>query len=95
MFEPRENSCFLFLYGPMTSGKTLEQTTNWSTSLKIPYVRNGGKSPCSPFSYVGSKFKCMELIFCWKGNFIRISIVLRTRVQKWTYFELLPENRRI
>ena len=25
----------------------------------------------------------------WKGNFIKINIVLRTRVQKCTYFKLL------
>ena len=30
----------------------------------------------------------------WKGNFIRINTVLRIRVQKWTYFEVLVENRR-
>ena len=29
-----------------------------------------------------------------KGNVIRINIVLRTRVQKWAYFELLIENRK-
>ena len=42
----------------------------------------------------GSKFKCLQLIYCWKGNFPRINIVLRTRAQKWTYFELLIEKRR-
>ena len=33
-------------------------------------------------------------IYHWKGNFIRINIFLRTSVQKWTYSELLIENRR-
>ena len=46
------------------------------------------------FSYVVSKFKCQQLIYRWKGSFIGINIVLRTRVQKLTYFELLIENRR-
>ena len=29
-----------------------------------------------------------------RGKFIRINIVLKTRVQKWTHFELLIENRK-
>ena len=33
-------------------------------------------------------------MYRWNRNFIRINIVLRTRVQKWTYFELLIENWR-
>ena len=64
-----------------------------STSPKIPDFQNGGKSPWRPISYVGSKFKCLKLIYHCEGNFIRINIVFRTRVQKWTYFELLTENQ--
>ena len=64
------------------------QTTKWSTSPKIPDFQNGGKSPWRPFTYVASKFKCLQFIYHWKGNFIRINIVLKTRIQKRTYFEL-------
>ena len=78
----------------MTSRKLLLQTTKWSTSSKIPDFQNGRKSSWRPFSYVLSKFKCLQLIYCWKRNFIRINIVFRTRVQKCTYFELLIEKRR-
>ena len=50
------------------------------------------KSPWHPISYVRSKFKCLQLIWRWKWNFLRINIVFRTRVKKWTCFELLIEN---
>ena len=46
------------------------------------------------FSNVGSKFKCLRLIYGWKGTFIRINITLRTRFQNCKYFKLLIENRR-
>ena len=94
IFESRENSCFKFLYEPITSRKILVQTTQWSTSPKISDFQNDGKSPWCPFSYVGPKFKCLPLIYRWKGNFIRINIVIKTRIQKCTYFQLLTENRR-
>ena len=32
--------------------------------------------------------------YYWNEIFIRINIILRTRVQKWTYFGLLIENRK-
>ena len=76
----------------MTSRKILVQTIKLSTSPKIPDFQNDGKLPWRQISYVGSKFKCLKLIYRCEGNFIRINIVLRTRVQKWTYFELLIEN---
>ena len=94
IFESRENSCFKFLYEPITSRKILVQTTQWSTSPKISDFQNDGKSPWCPFSYVGPKFKCLPLIYRWKGNIIRINIVRKTRIQKCTYFQLLTENRR-
>ena len=92
VIESHKNSCFAFIYDPVTSRKFFAQTRKWSTSSKISDFQNGGKSPWHPFSYIGSKFKCLQLIYRWKGNFIRINIVLRTRVQKCTYFELLIEN---
>ena len=93
-FESRKNSCFMFLYGPMTSRKILVQTTKSSTSPKISDFQNGKKSPWRPVTYVESKFKCLQLIYRLKGNFIRINIVLITRAQIRTYFELLIETRR-
>ena len=78
----------------MNSRKILVQTTNWSTSPKIHDFQNARKSPWRPFSYVGFKFKCLQLTYRWKGNLIRINIALRARVQKWTCFELLIENRK-
>ena len=78
----------------MTSRKILVQSAKWATSLKIPDFLNEGKTPWCPFLYVGSKFKCLQLIYLYKGNFVSINIVLRTSVQKWTYFELLVENRK-
>ena len=78
----------------MTSRKILVLTVKWSTSSKIPDFRNGSKSPWFTFSYVGSKFKCLKLIYRWKRNFISINTVLRTRIQKWTCLELLIENRK-
>ena len=80
--------------GLVISRKTLMQTTKQSTSPKIPDFQNGGNSPWHPFFYVGSKFKYLQLIYRSKGNFISINIVLRIRVQKCTYFELLIENRK-
>ena len=68
----------------MPSRKILVQTTKWSTSPEIPDFQNGAKSPCCLFSYAGSKFKCLQIIYHWKGNFMRINIGLRTIVQKWT-----------
>ena len=78
----------------MNSRKILMQTSKWSTSSKITDFKSGGKSPIHPFSCVESKFKCLKLTYRWKGNFIRINIVLRAKFQKWTYFELLIENRK-
>ena len=34
-------------------------------------------------------------IYRSKGNFFRINIVLRTRVQKWTYFRAIENQRDI
>ena len=93
-FRFRKSFCFAFLHGPMTSRKILVQTTKSPTSPKVPNFQNGRKPLWCPISSVGSKFKCLQLIYRWKGNFIRINIVLRTSVQKWTSFELLIENRR-
>ena len=59
-----------------------------------PIFKNGGKSPLCLFSYVWPKFKCLQFICPWKGSFIKINIVLRTRVQKWKYLELLLENQK-
>ena len=73
VFESRENFCFTFLYGPMTFRKILVQTAKWSISPKITDLQNSGKSSWRPFSYVGSIFKCLQLIYSWKGNFIRIN----------------------
>ena len=78
----------------MTSRKILVQTTKSSSGPKFPNFQNGAKSLRRPISYVGSKFKCLQLVYRCKGNSIRINIVLRTRVEEWTYFELLIENRR-
>ena len=94
MFESRKNSYFTFLCGHINSRKILVQITKWSTSIKITYCQNGGKSSWRSFSYVGSKFKYLQLIYRWKGNFVKINIVLRTRVQISTYFKLYIENRR-
>ena len=77
----------------MTSRKILVQITKSSTSLKIPNFQNGGKSSWRPISYVGSTFKCLQLIYRCKGNFIRINNFLRTRVQKSTYFQLLIDRK--
>ena len=55
--ETRENSSFKFLYGPMSSGKILMQTTKWSTNLKIPDFQIGGKSKLQ-----------LQLIHHWKRN---------------------------
>ena len=78
----------------MTSRKIWVQTTKSSTSTKISDFQNGGKSPRRPVSYAGSKSKRLELIYRWKGNFIRINIVLGTRAQRRTYLEDLIENRK-
>ena len=94
MFDSRESFRFMLLYSPMTSRKVLMQTTKSPTGPKIHNFQNSWKTPWCSISYVGSKFKCVQLIYRWKGNFIRINISLRTRVQKWTYFELLIENRK-
>ena len=72
----------------------LSQATKRSTSPKFLDFQNGIKSPWYPFSYVGSKFKCLQLIYRWKGNFILSNILVRNRVQKWAYLELLTENQR-
>ena len=61
---------------------------------KIPDFQNGRKSPRDSIWYVGSKFKCLQLICRCKESFFRINILLRTRVQKLTYFELFIESRR-
>ena len=87
-FDSRENSSFTLLYCPMS----LVQTKKSSASPRISDFHNSGKSPWHPFSSVGSKFKYLRLLYWWKGNLIRINIVLRTRVKKSTYFELLIEN---
>ena len=71
----------------------LSQTTKRSTSPKFSDFQNGKKSPWYPFSYVGSKFKCLQLIYRWKGNFILSNILVRNRVKKWAYLELLTENQ--
>ena len=84
--------CFRLFYGIMIYRKTWVHTTKWSTSFKIPNFQNGGKSPCTPMSKVGSKFKCLQFIHIWKENFVRINIVLRTRVQKWTYFDIFSNE---
>ena len=55
----------------MTSRKILVQTTKWSTSSKIPNFQNGEKLPWCLFSYVGSKFKCLQLMYRWKGNCLK------------------------
>ena len=47
----------------MTSRKILVQTTKWSTSPKIPDFQNGGKSASCSFSYAGTKFECLQLIY--------------------------------
>ena len=78
----------------MRQRKILMQAAKLSTSLKTSDFQNGGKSPWRPFSYVASKFRCLRFTYHWRGNFIMINITLRIRVQKFTYFELLIENRR-
>ena len=78
----------------MNFREILVETAKWSASSPILDFRNGGKSRWCPFSCAGSKFKCLQLIYCWKGNFIKIEIVLRARVQKWASFELLIEKRK-
>ena len=77
----------------MTSKKILVQSTKSTTDPKIHDFQNDGKSPWRPISYVGSKFKCLQLRYRCKRNFIRINIVLKTSAQKRAYFELLIENR--
>ena len=77
----------------MTSKEILVQTSKWSTSPKISDFQNGAESPWRPFSYVVSKFKCLQLIYHWKGNFIKINIALKPKFQKLTYLELLIKNR--
>ena len=52
----------------MNCRKILVRTTKWSTSPKIPDFQNGGKSPLDPFLYVESKFKCLQLVYRWKGK---------------------------
>lgn len=94
IFESRESFRFMLLYSRMTSRKILMQTTKSSTGPKIHNFQNSWKTPWCSISYVGSKFKCVQLIYRWKGNFIRINILLRTWVQKWTYFETVIENQK-
>ena len=62
---------FLFhvLIWPYYFQKILVQATEWSTSPKIPDFRNGGKSPWSSFSYVGSKFKCLPTYISLERKF--------------------------
>ena len=52
----------------MNCRKIFVQTTKWSASPKIPDFQNGGKSPLDPFLYVGSKFKCLQLVYRLKGK---------------------------
>ena len=87
--SPVRKFLFHVLIWPNGFQKNFGVNHKMSTSPIIPDFQNGGKSPWRPFSYVGSKFKCLQLIYCWKGNFIRINIFLRTKVQKQTYFELM------
>ena len=81
---------FLFhvIIWPYDFRNNLVETSKWSTSPKIPDFRNGGKSPWRLILYVGSNVYNLYIV----GNFIRIDIVLRTKIQEWTYFELLIEN---
>ena len=84
----------LWLPWPWLPEKFWCKPQNGQLAPKCPNFQNGRKSSWLPFSYVGAKFKCLQLVYHSKGNFIRISIVLRTRFQSWTYFELLIENQR-
>ena len=98
--ESRKNSCvqrkFLFhvLIWTYDFQKNFGGNYKRSTSPKIHDFKKSGKSPWCQFSYVGSKFKCLQLVYRWERNFIRINIALRTRVQEETYLELLIENRK-
>ena len=91
VFEFRENFCFTFLYGPMNFRKILVQTAKWSISPKITDLQNSGKSSWRPFSYVGSIFKCLQLIYSWKGNFIRIN---KNQSPKMYVFQAIDKRRR-
>ena len=44
-----------------------------------------------PFSYVGSKFKCLQLMYYWKGSFIRTNIVLTRKYIIWAIDRKLKE----
>lgn len=95
MFGSRENFCFTFLYGIMTSKKTWMQTTKWSTCSKIPDFQNGEKSPRNPnleSAKVGAKVKFLQFIYLWEKNVVKINIVFRTRVQKWTYCKIFSNG---
>ena len=73
----------------MTSKTTWVKTTKWSTSSKILNFQDGEKPPHPSILKVGSKFKCLQFTYL----VVKITIVLRTRVQKWTYFEIFPNER--
>ena len=47
-----------------------------------------------PIFICGVKIQMPKPVYCWKGNFIRINIVLTIRVQKWACFEVLIENQK-
>ena len=68
IFKFRENFCFMFLHRPIIPEKFLCKPQNGQLAPKLPIFTNDGKSPFCSFSNVGSKFKCLQLIYRWKGN---------------------------
>ena len=41
---------------------------------------------------MGLKFKCLQLIYCWKGNFIKINIVLRKNINIFRVIDKKPKG---
>ena len=68
------------------------QTIKSSTSPKILNFQNGGKCGAQ-FDTWGQYSNAYNLYIVVKEILLGL-IALRARVQKWTYFELLRENRR-
>ena len=82
----------MYLFGPMTSRNILAQMAKWSTRPRFCDFQNGRKSLGCPFSYMGLKFKCLQIMYCWNGNFIRIDIVLRKNINIFRVIDKKPKG---
>lgn len=64
----------------------------WSTRPRFCDFQNGRKSLWCPFSYMGLKFKYLQLIYYWKRNFIKINIVLRKNINIFRVTDKKPKG---